>query len=307
MIRVGTTSWGEKTLIESGRFYPPTVKTSPQRLAFYASRFPITEIDTSYYGIPRVSTAESWARHTPGGFSFDIKAFRLFTRHRTPRAALPPELRAALRPERGRDVYYDDVPARVRDELWSEFRAALEPLARADKLGVVLLQFAPWFVFGPASFEHLAVCATELQGYRVAVEMRNKSWFSERHAKETLELERTLGLAHVVVDEPQGFASSVPRVWAVTHPEVAVVRLHGQNRAMWHGRTAVSAAERFDYLYAEAELHTFVEPVRRLADEVRDVHVLFNNCHRDNAQRNARRLQQLLDEPRLGSRADLAP
>ena len=305
MLRIGTTSWGEKTLIESGRFYPPTAKTSPQRLAFYSSSFPVTELDTTYYGIPRVRTVEGWAHHTSSSFVFDVKAFRLFTRHRTPLAALPPDCRKAVPAER--DVYYDDVPASVRSELWSAFRAALEPLRRTGKLGVVLLQFAPWFVFGPESIEHLETCVSELEGYRVAVEMRNKSWFPEHRRAETLALERALGVSHVVVDEPQGFASSVPQVWAVTNPDASVVRLHGRNRAMWHGRRAASASERFDYLYPPDELRSFVGPVRRLADEADEVHVLFNNCHLDYAQRNARALHQLMDEAQPRPRADLAP
>jgi hypothetical protein len=41
-ILVGTTSWTEKTLIESGLFYPPTVKTPEDRPKYYATKFPVT-------------------------------------------------------------------------------------------------------------------------------------------------------------------------------------------------------------------------------------------------------------------------
>jgi uncharacterized protein YecE (DUF72 family) len=197
----------------------------------------------------------------------------------------------------GKDnLYYRDVPRDVADELWSRFRAAIDPLHRSRKLGVVLLQLAPWFVRRPESFEHLRACARQLSDYRVAVEMRNKSWFSPRGTPETLALERELGVAHVVADEPQGFASSVPAVWAVTCPDIAVVRLHGRNRAMWHGRQARSASERFDYLYSDRELEEFSEPVRDLARGARDVHVLFNNCHEDYAQRNAEAFTRMVAE-----------
>jgi uncharacterized protein YecE (DUF72 family) len=47
-ILVGTTSWTEKTLVESGRFYPPDVHTAEERLRFYASQFPVVEVDSSY-------------------------------------------------------------------------------------------------------------------------------------------------------------------------------------------------------------------------------------------------------------------
>ena len=97
-----------------------------------------------------------------------------------------------------------------------------------------------------------------------------------------------------MVDEPQGFSSSTPAVWEVTCPEVAAVRLHGRNRANWE-RKGLTAAERFNYLYSEDELKEFVDPVRKLAARARRVHVLFNNCYRNNAQQNAAELQSLID------------
>jgi uncharacterized protein YecE (DUF72 family) len=78
-ILVGTTSWTEKTLVESGRFYPSEVHTAEARLRFYASRFPVVEVDSSYYGLPSSRNASLWAERTPDGFVFDVKAFRLFT------------------------------------------------------------------------------------------------------------------------------------------------------------------------------------------------------------------------------------
>jgi uncharacterized protein YecE (DUF72 family) len=83
-ILVGTSSWTDKTLIESGKFYPPTATTPEERLRFYASQFPIVEIDSSYYGIPTVENARRWVERTPPGFVFNIKTYRLFTRHQTP-------------------------------------------------------------------------------------------------------------------------------------------------------------------------------------------------------------------------------
>lgn len=287
MIRIGTTSWGDESLVASGRFYPDDARTPEDRLRYFARRFPITEIDTSFYGIPDPEVVQRWVDWTPRGFMFDIKAFRLFSGHRTPVAMLPPDLRAALGELDKPDVYFRDVPDAVLDELWSRFNAAIAPLADAGKLGVVLLQLAPWYVRRTDSLQHVEECVQRLEGRRVALETRNKSWFSENGMPQTLAFERSLGLAHVVVDEPQGFASSVPQVWTVTNPEVVVVRLHGRNRAMWHGRSAKSASDRFDYLYPEEELASFVQPVLELGHRARDVHVLFNNCHEDHAQRNA--------------------
>ncbi len=302
VIRIGTTSWGDESLIASGRFYPPEAKTPEARLRFFARRFPVTEIDTSFYGIPDPEVVARWARWTPEAFVFDVKAFRLFTGHRTPMRMLPADVRAAVEGVGKDNLYYRDVPAEVLDALWSRFRAAIDPLRRAGKLGVVLLQLAPWYVRRVDAFEHLEECAERLADVRVAVEMRNKSWFSERGTPETLAFERRLGLAHVVVDEPQGFASSVPQVWEVTDPEIAVVRLHGRNRAMWHGNKAVRASDRFDYAYSTGELAELVDPVLDLSRRAEEVHVLFNNCHLDYAQRNAETFTAMVEARRTAFR-----
>jgi uncharacterized protein YecE (DUF72 family) len=78
-----------------------------------------------------------------------------------------------------------------------------------------------------------------------------------------------------------------------------VVRLHGRNRATWN-KKGLSAAERFNYLYSEDELKDFTGPVLRLAGEAKQVHVLFNNCHGDQAQRNGRQLRLLLEQIQRG-------
>jgi uncharacterized protein YecE (DUF72 family) len=293
-ILVGTTSWTEKTLVESGRFYPPDIHTAEARLRFYASQFPVVEVDSSYYGLPSSRNASLWAERTPDGFVFDIKAHRLFTQHQTPPDALPKDIRERLAPVAKKNLYYKDMPAEVLDELWSRFRSALDPLRSTGKLGVVLFQFAPWFVFRPSSLELIAACVERLPGDRIAVEFRNKSWFAERHADETIAFEREHGLIHVVVDEPQGFASSVPAVWEATSPDLAVVRLHGRNRTTWV-KKGISAAERFNYLYSSEELRELAGSVNRLRKHAKELHVLFNNCYRDNAQRNALDLQALMN------------
>src|SRR5215210_936171 len=105
-ILVGTSSWTDKSLIDSGRFYPPSATTPEDRLRYYASQFPIVEIDSSYYGIPTQDTASLWAERTPANFVFNIKAYRLFTRHQTPVATLAKDIRTALGPG-GKKTIYD--------------------------------------------------------------------------------------------------------------------------------------------------------------------------------------------------------
>ena len=296
-VLVGTASWADKSLVDSGRFYPPAAKSAETRLRYYATHFPVVEVDSTYYALPSVRNAQLWAERTPKGFVFDVKAFRLLTGHHAQPAVLPPDLRKALGASENGNVYYRDLSEEIRRELWQRFRLAIEPLQIAGKLGAVLLQFAPWFVFGRARFEYLEHCAAMLEGYRLAVEFRNKSWFGEKTRQEVLAFERQHRLVHVAVDEPQGFASSVPQVWEITSPDLAIVRLHGRNREMWERKGLASSAERFNYLYSVSELEELAAPVRRLASAARRVHVLFNNCYEDRAQRNAVDFERLLQQP----------
>ncbi|MGH9893541.1 MAG: DUF72 domain-containing protein [bacterium] len=245
--------------------------------------------------MPSEHNSRLWVARTPEGFVFDIKAFRLFTGHQTPPAALPADIRKALGNIDKKNIYYRDLPEDTREELWRRFRLSLDPLRQAGKLGVVVFQFPPWFVFGRTNLAHILECAERLHGLPIAVEFRNKTWLGERHRDEVLAFEHQNGMAHVVVDEPQGFASSIPAVWEVTSPEVAVVRLHGRNRETWV-KKGLTAAERFNYLYGEPELQEFVTPIKALSSRAACVHVLFNNCYRNYAQRNAADLRRLIDQ-----------
>jgi uncharacterized protein YecE (DUF72 family) len=293
-ILIGTTSWTEKTLLDSGLFYPRSARTAEARLRFYADTFPVVEVDSSYYGLPSERNSTLWVERTPDGFVFDVKAFRLFTLHQTPLEALPSELRERLGKLEKRNVYYHDLPAALRDDVWERFRGALDPLRKAGKLGAVVFQFPPWVVNRRENREHVVECARRLPGDAIAVEFRNRTWFDPRSAERTLAMEREHRLANVVVDEPQGFSSSIPAVWEVTRPDLAVVRLHGRNRETWEKKGLPSAAERFDYRYSGAELRSLAAPIAELGRRAGTVHVLFNNCYRDHAQANAAELAALL-------------
>jgi uncharacterized protein YecE (DUF72 family) len=294
-VLIGTTSWTEKTLLDSGLFYPREARTAEARLRYYADQFPVVEVDSSYYGLPSERNSILWAKRTPPGFVFDVKAFRIFTLHQTPLDALPAEVRERLSKIDKKNVYYDDLPPEARDDLWERFRSALDPLRQEGKLGAVVFQFPPWVMSRRSNRDHVVECARRLPGDAVAVEFRNRTWFDERNTERTLQFERENGLANVIVDEPQGFSSSVPAVWEVTKPELAVVRLHGRNRETWEKKGLATAAERFDYRYSDAEMEALAKPIAELGRTAGTVHVLFNNCHRDHAQANAADLAAMLN------------
>jgi uncharacterized protein YecE (DUF72 family) len=293
-IAIGTASWTDKTLIDCGRFYPKEAKSAEARLRYYATQFPVVEVDSSYYGIPTPSNAQLWAQRTPDGFTFNVKAFRLFTGHQTSPVVLHKDLQQALGPDAPKVLYYKDTPVEIRDALWQRFIEALEPLRAAGKLGAVHFQFAPWLLRNREGMAHVEHCVEKMRGFLLAAEFRNKSWFDGANADKTLELQRRLHLVHTIVDGPQGFANCVPCIWEVTHPKLAIVRLHGRNRDTWNQKGLSASSSRFDYWYSKDELAALVPEVRAIADKASKVHVLFNTNMEDQGQVNARLMAQLL-------------
>jgi len=161
-------------------------------------------------------------------------------------------------------------------------------------LGYLLFQLPPWTTKNRESVAHLEEALKRLDGYTVAVEFRNATWLSDRSRASTVSMLREMNVPMVIVDEPQGFASSMPLVWEATSDELAVVRFHGHNNEMWTRKGLASSAARFNYLYSREELDTFVKPIHELAAQTRQVHAMMNNCYRNNAQVNAHELRERL-------------
>ncbi len=287
-VRVGTASWTDRTLLESG-WYPPEADTPEKRLRYYARQFGLVEVDATYYALPAEQTAKAWTERTPDGFTFNIKAFSLFTQHPTPVKALPADLREAAG-KAGKDrVYLKDVDPLLADQAWDRFLAALEPLRAAGKLGAILLQFPPWFPISRANKDYILACAQRAAPRRVCVEFRNRTWMTEDNQHETMEFLTAHQLPYVCVDEPQGYPSSIPPVLAATS-DLAVVRMHGHSDK-W---TSKDISERFRYRYSEDELSEWAPKVRGLAAEADTTQVLFNNCYRDYAHVNAQQFAALV-------------
>lgn len=169
--------------------------------------------------------------------------------------------------------------------------SALVPLATSGKLGCVLFQFPPWFTARRDTIDYLERLASRAP-WPIAIEFRGGGWMTDIYRTRTLSLLEKLGAAYVVPDEPQGFRSSTRPTVAATAP-LALVRFHGRN-AETYEKPNISAAERFRYLYSEGELQAWVEPIRALAANVENVHVLMNNCYGNCAVRNALQLAGLL-------------
>ena len=291
----GIAGWVDKSLIDSKLFYPLSVKTSADRLRFYATQFPLVEVDSTYYGIPKPETVESWAAHSPEGFVFDVKSFALFTNHPIRPLNLPPDLRAGLPAamQEKKNLYLEQVPDDIVDEAWERFRSALEPLRAAGKLAAVFFQFPPWFLPSSRSLAYIEQVQERMYGFDVAVEFRKPEWLDGRHRDGTLAFLRSRDIPYVAVDVPPGHATSMPAEHQVTSSKLAIVRFHGRNHQTWDLR-GVPPNVRFRWDYTNEELGEWVPRIKEMERSAGRVHALMNNNYSNYSVKNAQQLEKLL-------------
>lgn len=289
-IKVGISSWTEPTLVKSG-WYPADATSAEDRLRYYASKFPVVEVDSTFYAIPNEKTAQLWVERTPKDFTFNAKAYALLTQHPTPPARLPKDLREKLSDAKV-NVYFKDLAPKDKEAVWDRFREGLQPLHDAGKLGAIVFQFPKWFLPSQSAYRFMEDLREWLPDFGIAIEFRQVSWMKEERRQRVLQFLKDHGFTYVVVDEPQGFVSSVPPVVGVTAP-LGMVRFHGRNRETWE-KKGISTAEKFRYLYQPGELKAWVPNLRNMAKEATEVHAIFNNCYADYAVRNADDLTKLL-------------
>ena len=290
---VGTCSWAEKSLIESGEFYPKGVSSAEDRLKYYASHFDTVEVDSTYYAIPATRTTELWAERTPGNFLFHVKVYGALTGHGTDPRTLPKALRELLpAAEREKRTIHLKEPELLK-AVADAFVVSLAPLRAAGKLGLLVFQFPPWFWYKAADLDYILTCREQMDGLPIAVEFRNESWLSEHHRGEVFNFLRGNGIAYVTADEPQdGTPATVPFLPEVT-TDVAYFRLHGRNRETWF-RKGVETSDRYDYLYSAAELKDLAAAAKRLSTKAKTVFVMFNNCRAGHAMHNALEMLKIL-------------
>jgi uncharacterized protein YecE (DUF72 family) len=232
---------------------------------------------------------------TPPDFTFDIKAHALMTGQGTETRRLPKAIRDELPGELREKtrIYAKDLPPELNDEVWRMFRSALEPLAERGQLGSILLQYPKWVFPSNESRALIENAVERLDGWKAAVEFRNGSWLNEKNVERTLRFLADRSIPFVMVDEPQGFKSSVPPEVAVTSGDLALVRFHGRNAQTWEKKN-ITPAERFRYLYSRDELAEWVPKIREIASEAKEVHLMFNNCYANYGTTNAREIASLL-------------
>jgi uncharacterized protein YecE (DUF72 family) len=288
-IVVGTSSWADPGFVK--HWYPKGVATR-DRLSFYAERFEVVELNSSFYAIPSGANVERWAEITPDRFRFHVKLHRLLSWHATKPDALPPDMRDGLELNpRGNVVATDDL----RRAMVERLTESVQPLDKRGKLGAFLLQLSPAFRPRDHRLEELDPILDGFAPHPVAVEFRYRAWMRDKRRAEVFSHLSEHGAAFVCVDAPLAeHVPIMPPIDAVTNRHLAYMRCHGRNeKGYMSGR---SVAERFDYDYPDEELEEIADRSRALADDADEVHVLFNNNARELAPTAARRLRQLVGQ-----------
>src|SRR5688500_15107046 len=187
-VRVGTASWTDPTMTAGTVFYPKGADSAEERLQYYASQFPLVEIDSTYYALPFPRMAELWRDRTPPDFVFDVKAHALMTGQPTEVKRLPKFIRDELPAELAAKsrIYARDLPPELQDAVWQTFIDGLAPLRESGQLGSILLQYPKWFFPISASRDQILEAKERLGDHLFAVELRNGSWFNEKNVDRTM-------------------------------------------------------------------------------------------------------------------------
>jgi uncharacterized protein YecE (DUF72 family) len=280
-IRVGTSGWsypsGKGTW--NGIFYPVPAGRRPRgapkfdELSFYAEHFDTVEINSSFYRIPAPETARKWAERTPAGFEFSLKLYQKFTH---------PEMFVKATGADPTDLGQPDV---------DEFRAAIEPLAKAGKLGALLAQFPASFKNDVDSREYLEWLLERFRDYLVAVELRHRSWSDDLAS--TLELLGAFKAGWAQIDEPK-FRDSIRQRLTGDPGSFYYLRLHGRNAAQWWKHD--KSEDRYNYLYSAAELEPFAEAAEEASRKVRKAYMYANNHFSAKSVANAAILKHQLGQ-----------
>ena len=253
-IRVGTSGYSYTEWVDAG-FYPRSIK-SAHMLTHYARTFPVTELNFTWYQMPKAKMLERMRDQVPPDFRFAAKLTRTMT--------------------------HEVAPGEWRGQV-ARYREGIAPLMQSWQLLAVLVQLAPFFDRSPANRRYLAALMDELAGLPLAVEFRHRSWVDDRVFAELKRRRITL----VTVDAPN-LPNLFPLLDVVTNPDLLYVRLHGRNLQGWRSG---NMQKKFDYSYSDTELEQLSETIEPMTRQVRSGVVFFNNHVRGQAVENGVRLK----------------
>lgn len=289
---IGTSGWNYPTGkgTWNGLFYPATRSKRDgtrdfDELRFYAEHFDTVEVNSTFYGQPRVDVTRSWVERTRPGFDFSVKLYQKFTH--------PSMFRdAALKRAPGAEGPLLDLLTEVTQSDIDEFRSGIDPLAEAGRLGALLAQFPPSFKDSPATREYLAQLLRAFADYPVAVELRHRSWSDA--IGDTLSMLNAFGAALVQIDEPK-FRFSIRQNYLPNVTSFYYMRLHGRNAAAWWRHE--KSEDRYNYLYSGEELQEFSEIATAASELVKKSYLYTNNHFSSKSVVNAVMLKAQIGQP----------
>ena len=111
-----------------------------------------------------------------------------------------------------------------------KFACQVDMFCQAHKLGGVLFQFPAAFECSRQNEDYLRLAVESLEKARVVIEFRHARWINDH----TMDLLRELNAGYCIVDMPQ--VKNLPSSRVEATSDIAYVRFHGQNKAMWRAR-----------------------------------------------------------------------
>jgi uncharacterized protein YecE (DUF72 family) len=257
---VGTSGFSYAEWVDAG-FYPSGTK-SGQMLQQYARYFLITELNYTWYQMPKAEAIERQCQQVSQEFLFAAKLTRTLTHE-------------------------------IDQQQWRDqailYREGIVPLVQTGQLVAVLIQLSPSFLRTTSNRKYLATLLDELHDLPLAIEFRHRSWASDRVFSELERRQVTL----VGVDIPD-LPNLFPVLDVVTNPDLFYVRFHGRNAKGWRSG---NMQLQFDYNYSNDELHEWIENrIEPMSSQARKGVIFFNNHVRAQAPENARRMTNLLKE-----------
>jgi uncharacterized protein YecE (DUF72 family) len=257
---------------------PPGTRTKRgfDELRFYAEHFDTVEINSTFYRVPSPASARKWVERTPPGFEFSLKLYQKFTH---------PEMFEKATGGDPFDLGQKDV---------DEFRAAVEPIVSAGKLGALLAQFPASFKSEPNNRGYLEWLLERFRDYTIAVELRHASWSDA--VTDTQALLDAFGAAWAQIDEPK-FRDSVRQTLRQSRGatrSVYYLRLHGRNAKQWWSHE--KSEDRYNYLYSKDELKPFAEVAKAASRDVKKAYLYANNHFSAKSVANAAILKHQLGQ-----------
>lgn len=184
---IGTSGWSYKHWKEI--FYPAKMK-STDWFVYYASQFDCSEINTSFYHLPKEATVQKWTDISPKKFRFCPKLSRFITHMK--------KLRDAEEPLR----------------IFFERFAPMQP-----KMGPVLVQLPPMLGFNEVVVKNFFdLLVTNHPKNDFVLEVRHDTWLKD----EVYELLEKYGIGFVISHSDKFF----PYAEVVTSKQV-YLRFHG--------------------------------------------------------------------------------